>query len=159
MKKVLFGGSFDMFHSGHVDVLNHAKSYGDYLVVALTSDERIKFKKGDALPIYPGNERCKLVANLKMVDEAFIVQEKPEKNAILKAIKETRPDIYVRTAEVNNETILDEISLCKDLNIEMIIIPRLPGSAFRSSARIIKYIIDNFQSSEMEELIVKDETK
>ena len=47
MKKVITYGTFDLFHLGHLKILERAKSYGDYLIVAVSSDEfnAVKGKK------------------------------------------------------------------------------------------------------------------
>jgi cytidyltransferase-like protein len=159
MRRILLGGSFDMFHSGHIEVINKAKTFGDYLVVMLTSDERIRHKKHPALPIYSEQERLIVISNLKAVDEAIIVHGEPGKSIALKGIRLVKPDVYVRTSEVNQKDLADEVALCRELNIEMVILDRQPGSLFRSSSRIIKYILDNFKGSEMEKLVKEDETK
>jgi len=159
MKKVLFGGSFDMLHAGHVEVLNKAKIYGDYLVVMLVSDERMRFKKHPALPIYSEEDRRTLIGSLKMVDETIIIKDEPENNIAFKGLKMVKPDVYVRTNEVNQETLFAELKICQELDITMIILDRQPGSRFRSSSKIIKYILDNFDSNDMEKLIIADETK
>jgi len=159
MKKVLVGGSFDMLHPGHIELLNKAKSYGDYLVVMLTSDERIKSKKNKALPIYNQEDRRKIISSLKIVDEAIVINEEPNINIAMKALKLIKPDIYVRTNEINKDTIDEELNICRELHIEMIIIDRQPGSKYRSSSRIINYILDNFKKEEMNTLIEKDENK
>ena len=39
MKKVITDGTFDLLHYGHINLLKRAKSYGDYLIVALSTDE------------------------------------------------------------------------------------------------------------------------
>ncbi len=39
MKRVITYGTFDMLHYGHINLLRNAKSLGDYLVVALSTDE------------------------------------------------------------------------------------------------------------------------
>ena len=39
MKKVITYGTFDLFHYGHVNLLRRARKLGDYLVVALSTDE------------------------------------------------------------------------------------------------------------------------
>ena len=45
MKISVVSGGFDPIHSGHIDYLNSAKKIGDYLVVALNSDEWLINKK------------------------------------------------------------------------------------------------------------------
>jgi len=159
MKKVLFGGSFDMFHSGHIEVLQKAKTYGDYLVVMLVSDARIKHKKGIALPIYSQEERKLVIENVKCVDEVIIIHDDPTVNIAFKGLRVIKPDVYVRTNEVNQETLVEELKLCKELHIEVVLLDRQPGETFRSSSRIIKYIVDNFTKGEMEKLAIKDETQ
>lgn len=39
MKKVITYGTFDLLHYGHINLLRRAKKYGDYLIVALSTDE------------------------------------------------------------------------------------------------------------------------
>ena len=39
MKKVITYGTFDLLHTGHINILRRAKEYGDYLIVAISSDE------------------------------------------------------------------------------------------------------------------------
>jgi len=151
--KVLFGGSFDMFHSGHVKVINKAKTYGDYLVVMIVNDARLRYKKHPALPIYSEEERLAVISNLKAVDEAIVIHDSPEVNIALKGLRTIRPDIYVRTSEVNPQTFEEEIKLCQELGIKMVIIDREIGKGFRSSSSIIKYILDNFTKEEADKLI------
>lgn len=45
MKKVITYGTFDLLHYGHINLLRRAKKYGDYLIVALSTDE-FNEKKG-----------------------------------------------------------------------------------------------------------------
>ena len=44
MKRVITYGTFDLFHNGHVNILKRARELGDYLIVALSSDEFNKLK-------------------------------------------------------------------------------------------------------------------
>ena len=39
MKRVITYGTFDLLHYGHINLLKRAKSYGDYLIVVLSTDE------------------------------------------------------------------------------------------------------------------------
>ncbi len=47
MKKVITYGTFDLLHWGHINILKRAKELGDYLIVAISTDEfnDIKIKK------------------------------------------------------------------------------------------------------------------
>ncbi len=69
MKKVITYGTFDLFHFGHLRLLQRAKVLGDYLVVAVSSDEfnAIKGKKCT----YPYEHRAKIVEAIKYVDEVI----------------------------------------------------------------------------------------
>lgn len=72
MKTVFVNGTFDILHSGHVRLLNTARSMGDYLIVAIDSDERVTELKGPTRPINTVGERRVMLSNLKAVDEVQI---------------------------------------------------------------------------------------
>lgn len=72
MTKVFVNGTFDIIHLGHLAMLNFAKSLGDYLIVAIDSDERASKLKGPNRPINNVLERKTLLENLKCVDEVQI---------------------------------------------------------------------------------------
>lgn len=46
MERILAHGTFDIIHYGHLNYLEKAKSYGDYLIVLVSSDKVVKKKKG-----------------------------------------------------------------------------------------------------------------
>ncbi len=71
MKRVITFGTFDIFHVGHINILERAKELGDYLIVGISSDELNLQKKGRA-PIYSEAERIKIISSLRCVDEVFI---------------------------------------------------------------------------------------
>lgn len=72
MTKVFVNGTFDIIHLGHLAMLNFAKSLGDYLIVAIDSDDRIRRLKGSSRPINNVTERKTLLENLRSVDEVQI---------------------------------------------------------------------------------------
>jgi len=66
-KTVLVGGCFDLIHYGHLKFLESAKEQGDFLIVALESDEFIK-KHKRKLQVHHQYERAEILSNLIMVD-------------------------------------------------------------------------------------------
>lgn len=66
MKKVLTYGTFDLLHYGHIRLLKRAKELGDYLIVALSTDE---FNLGKGKKSYYNYEtRRELLESIKYVD-------------------------------------------------------------------------------------------
>lgn len=70
--KIWCNGCFDILHTGHVKLLNFAKEQGDYLVVGIDSDERVKTNKGHNRPINSEKDRKFMLENLRCVDEVVI---------------------------------------------------------------------------------------
>lgn len=71
MRTVLTFGTFDVFHVGHLRILERAAAMGDRLVVGVSSDALNIAKKGRA-PVFPEGERQRLVAALRCVDDVFL---------------------------------------------------------------------------------------
>lgn len=69
MKTVITYGTYDIFHTGHLNLLKRARALGDRLVVGISSDEfnRIKGKRS----FFSYDERALVVTELKCVDEVF----------------------------------------------------------------------------------------
>ncbi|MBO0991481.1 glycerol-3-phosphate cytidylyltransferase [Bacillus sp. SD088] len=69
MKKVITYGTFDLLHTGHINILRRAKEYGDYLIVAISSDEfnTIKNKKA----YYTFEQRKLILEAIRYVDEVI----------------------------------------------------------------------------------------
>lgn len=66
MKTVITYGTFDLFHYGHLKLLERAKSFGDFLIVAVSTDEFNK-QKGK-ISIFPYEHRKAIVEQIKFVD-------------------------------------------------------------------------------------------
>ena len=74
-KKKIIGytqGVFDMFHIGHLNLLNNAKAQCDYLVVGVNSDGLVQSYKNKT-PVVDELTRKTIVENIKAVDEACVV--------------------------------------------------------------------------------------
>lgn len=70
-KKVLVGGCFDIFHYGHLYFLKKAKKLGNYLIIALESDENVMRLKGPKRPIHTQKQRSEMLKSLKFVDKVI----------------------------------------------------------------------------------------
>ena len=70
-RTVITFGTFDVFHLGHLRVLERAAALGDRLVVGVSADALNERKKGRA-PIFSQRERLAIVGALKVVDEVFV---------------------------------------------------------------------------------------
>ncbi len=90
MKTVITYGTFDLFHIGHLRLLQRAKSLGDRLIVAVSTDDfnSIKGKKS----IIPFEQRAEIVSNVKCVD--LVIPETSWEQK-LEDIKKYRVDIFV----------------------------------------------------------------
>jgi len=70
-RKIITFGTFDMFHIGHLRILERARSFGHFLVVGVSSDDLNQRKKGFE-PLFSQDERLTIVKSLRCVDEVFI---------------------------------------------------------------------------------------
>ena len=77
-RTVITFGTFDVFHVGHIRVLQRAAALGDRLVVGVSADALNIAKKGRA-PVYTQDERMEIVASLRVVDEVFVEESLEEK--------------------------------------------------------------------------------
>jgi choline-phosphate cytidylyltransferase len=75
---VITFGTFDVFHVGHLRVIERAASLGDRLVVGVSADALNERKKGRA-PVFSQHERMEIVAALRAVDEVFVEESLEQK--------------------------------------------------------------------------------
>lgn len=69
MKKVITYGTFDLLHKGHIRLLGRAASFGDNLIVALSTDEFNAVKGKKAYTSY--EDRKYILKSIKYVDEVI----------------------------------------------------------------------------------------
>ncbi len=90
MKKVITYGTFDLLHWGHINILKRAKEMGDYLVVAISTDEfnRLKHKES-----YHSFENRKLILeSIRYVDEVIAENNWDQK---INDVQEHQIDMFV----------------------------------------------------------------
>jgi D-beta-D-heptose 7-phosphate kinase/D-beta-D-heptose 1-phosphate adenosyltransferase len=103
MKKVFVNGTFDILHPGHLQLLNYAKSYGDYLIVAIDTDQRVKEKKGLSRPIFNQKERSFFLRMLKPVDQVELFSTDEELENLIKGFN---PDIMIVGSDYKDKKVI-----------------------------------------------------
>ncbi len=91
MKKVITYGTFDLMHYGHVNLFQRAKQLGDYLIVAVSTDE-FNYEQKNKKNFFSFDERKRLVESIRYVD--LVIPETSWEQKI-SDIKEYRIDTFV----------------------------------------------------------------
>lgn len=128
MKTVITFGTFDVFHVGHLSIINRARELGDRLIVGVSSDIMNISKKG-RMPVYSQRERMAIISGLKSVDGVFL-----EQSLALKAeyISKYCADILVMGDDWQGH--FDAFStLC-----EVVYLPRTPSISTTSIIEVVK---------------------
>ena len=90
MKKVITYGTYDLLHYGHINLLRRAKSLGDYLIVALSTDEFNSEKKGKKC-YFSYEQRKQLLEAVRYVDLVIPENDWDQK---INDVKEFKVDIF-----------------------------------------------------------------
>jgi rfaE bifunctional protein nucleotidyltransferase chain/domain len=92
MARVFVNGTFDIIHPGHLELLYYAKSLGDFLLVAIDTDERVKKLKGMSRPINDLKSRKMIMNSLKPVDHVVSFSSNEELENIIRSYE---PDVMI----------------------------------------------------------------
>ena len=116
MKKIITYGTFDLLHVGHINILKRAKDLGDYLVVAVSTDEFNSLKHKEAYHSY--EDRKLILEAIKYVDEVIPENTWDQKR---EDVKNHNIDTFVMGHDWEGE-----FDFLKDL-CEVIYLPRTEG--------------------------------
>ena len=116
MKKVITYGTFDLLHIGHINILKRAKALGDYLIVAVSTDE---FNLGkDKVCTISYEDRAEILRAIRYVDEVIPEKEWSQK---VSDIVDNKVDTFVMGDDWKGK--FDELKeFC-----EVIYLPRTKG--------------------------------
>jgi rfaE bifunctional protein nucleotidyltransferase chain/domain len=103
---VLTMGTFDILHEGHSMYLEAARGYGDFLIVGVDSDEKVRQRKGIWRPAVPELERLRMVTHQRGVNVVTLKHVGHEHWALIRAVT---PDVLVATAETYTPDEIDEL--------------------------------------------------
>ena len=134
VKRIITFGTFDVFHVGHVNILERARALGDHLTVGVSSDALNIAKKGRA-PVYSERHRVRIIQALRVVDHVF-VEESLEKK--LEYIVEHRADVLVMGSDWKGR--FDEMRE----HCEVVYLPRTPSI---STTEVIEVVRQNGDAS------------
>ena len=116
MKRVITYGTFDLLHYGHINLLRRAKEMGDYLIVALSTDEFNALKNKKAYFSY--EKRKMLLEAIRFVDLVI-----PEENWEQK--KTDVHEYHIDTFVIGDDWI-GKFDFLKDEGVNVVYLSRTP---------------------------------
>ncbi len=116
MKRVITYGTFDLLHYGHINLLRRAKQYGDYLIVALSTDE-FNWNEKQKKCYFSFEQRKQLLESIRYVDLVIPEESWEQKSA---DIKEYHIDTFIMGNDWEGK-----FDFLKDL-CEVVYLPRTP---------------------------------
>lgn len=112
MKTIFVNGCFDVIHRGHIELFKYAKSLGDFLIVAIDSDERVKQLKGLSRPFNHQHDRKIVLEAIRYIDEVcFFNSEDELENLVFKI----NPEVMVVGSDWRGKTVIGS-QYAKSLN-------------------------------------------
>jgi rfaE bifunctional protein nucleotidyltransferase chain/domain len=78
MKVIWTNGCFDILHRGHIELFKFCKSQGDYLVVGIDTDKRVKENKGPDRPFNKEEDRSFFLESIKYIDKVVMFSSDEE---------------------------------------------------------------------------------
>ncbi|MBM0066072.1 glycerol-3-phosphate cytidylyltransferase [Alkalicoccobacillus gibsonii] len=116
MKKVITYGTFDLLHKGHINLLKRAKDLGDYLIVAISTDQFNALKNKEAYHDY--ESRKLIVEAIRYVDKVIPEKDWEQK---LADVSKYNVDIFVMGDDWEGE-----FDFLKE-SCEVVYLPRTSG--------------------------------
>jgi rfaE bifunctional protein nucleotidyltransferase chain/domain len=132
---VLAGGCFDILHIGHVRFLSEAKKMGNYLVVLLENDEKVKKLKGKNRPIFTQEIRAEMLSALNCVDLVVVLPMMENDSDYMNLVTKIKPDIIAVTE--NDPNIEKKKGQAKKIGGELKVIPSIKTLSTSALAKII----------------------
>ena len=117
MRRVITYGTYDLLHYGHINLLRRAKSLGDYLIVALSTDE-FNWNEKHKVYYFTYAQRKEMLEALRYVD-LIIPEENWEQK--MTDVKEYHVDVFVM-----GDDWIGKFDFLEEQGVEVIYLPRTP---------------------------------
>ena len=146
-KKVLVAGKFDILHLGHLAYLEQSRELAGpdgELIVIIARDDTIERERG-APPVFPQEQRRRLVEGLAIVDRAIIGYETDNHTMI---VKDLEPDIVALGYDQRTDIdALEKSFQEKGLKTKITRLEKLDADGLYSSTRIRSRIIEFYREN------------
>ena len=109
--KIIVNGTFDILHRGHVELLEYAKGLGEFLLVCIDTDRRVKELKGENRPINNQADRAFMLQGLKCVDAVWTFDSEEDLERICEMYE---PNIMVKGSDYEGKRIVGA-KYCKEI--------------------------------------------
>lgn len=129
MKRVITYGTFDLLHYGHINLLRRAKQYGDYLIVALSTDD-FNWNQKRKKCYFSFDKRKALLEAIRYVD--LVVPEESWGQKVTD-VREYHIDTFVMGDDWKGE-----FDFLKDEGVDVVYLPRTPEVSTTQIKRDLK---------------------
>lgn len=140
MKRIITYGTFDLLHYGHINLLRRAKALGDYLIVALSTDE-FNWNSKNKKTYFSYEQRKQLLESIRYVD---LVIPEEDWNQKRNDMHEYHIDTFVMGDDWKGK-----FDFLKDEGVDVVYLPRTPEI---SSSKIKKDLYDANEVTEESKL-------
>lgn len=129
-------GVYDLFHIGHLNILQRAKEQCEYLIVGVSTDEVVKSYKNKT-PIIPFDERIAIVSALKCVDQA-VAQTSMDK---MKAWEQLHFDALFHGSDWKGTEMYNKmIEEFNQVGVDVVFLPHTEGVSSTLLSEVIRKI-------------------
>ena len=137
MTTIYVGGSFDLFHVGHVRLLQAASEIADKVVVAVNSDAFFESYKGFS-PTIPEHQRLEIVLSCRYVTYAFLMHRHEDQRRTIRSVK---PTYILHGDDWTGDSLLEQLGIDHEfLRANHIEMKYVPYTSEISSSEIRKRI-------------------
>lgn len=129
MKRVITYGTFDLLHYGHINLLRRAKQYGDYLIVALSTDD-FNYNQKRKKCYFSFDKRKALLEAIRYVD--LVIPEESWDQKVTD-VREYHIDTFVMGDDWKGE-----FDFLQDEGVDVVYLPRTPEVSTTQIKRDLK---------------------